>query len=68
MTKEHLAEIETVVRQQWCDDNSPWESWLNVDQDQALAVIGMIADRMPARPKLLPIPGIGPPLVLDGEA
>ena len=66
MSKEDLAQIETIVRQQWCDGNSPWESWLSVDQDQALALIEMIPFRLRASPKPLAIPGTDPPMTLYG--
>jgi hypothetical protein len=53
MTREELGHIETIVRQQWCVESSPFESWLSVDQDQALAVIEMIPNRLRVHPALL---------------
>lgn len=58
MTREDIATIELIVRQQWLDGNDPqqarFESWLGVDQDQALALLAMIPNRLPVRPRLFP--------------
>lgn len=49
MSKEDIAVIERIVRQQWYDESDPDEArlghWLDVDQDQFLALIEWIPNR-----------------------
>ena len=53
--KSDVAVIETIIRQGWLDSNDPsqakFDTWLEVDQDQALALISMIPGRLSAQPK-----------------
>lgn len=58
LSKEDIQIIETIVRQQWCNpvknpEHAKFEEWLGVDQDQALALIEMIPNRLPANPSAL---------------
>ena len=59
LTKEDIQVIETLVRQQWSDTTNPdhvrFDSWLGVDQDQALALIEMVPNRLPVTPVMCPI-------------
>lgn len=60
MSRSDIAVIEKIVRQQWYDasdtEQSRFESWIDVDQDQALALLEMIPDRLPVKVDLLPWP------------
>lgn len=47
-TLQDVATIERIVRQQWCsEEESEFEEWMGLDQDQALAMISMIPNRLP---------------------
>jgi len=52
--RKELANIETVVRQQWCEEGSKFRAWLLVDRRQALDLIEMIPSRLPVFPEALP--------------
>jgi len=52
--RKELANIETVVRQQWCEAGSKFKNWLLVDRRQALDLIEMIPGRLPVFPEALP--------------
>ncbi len=59
LTLNDIAIIETIIRQQWySEDDSKqraFESWLMVDQEQALALLERIPGRLPSSPKPLPM-------------
>ena len=58
LSLQDVAVIELIIRQGWLDGNNPeearFETWLGVDQDQALALLRLIPGRAAVYPKILP--------------
>lgn len=78
LTLQDIAVIERIVRQSSYNENIPEEAkfgeWISIDQDQALALIEMIPNRLPCGPlsswwaDLHPCASIGCPVSVPKDA